>query len=111
MFAGDIEKKAERSLIKHYPQLLQSDVVLVPHHGSKTSSSSGFLSAVNPSLAIISAGKLNHFGHPHSEVIARYDDRLVKIYSTGSHGAVEVEFSPRQAARIVSTYRPRDQYE
>ena len=111
LFAGDIEKKAERSLIKHYPQLLQSDVLLVPHHGSKTSSSSGFLNAVNPSLAIISAGKLNHFGHPHSEVIARYDDRLVKIYSTGSHGAVEVEFSPRQAARIVSTYRPRDQYE
>jgi competence protein ComEC len=111
LFAGDIEKKAEESLIKHKYDVLDSNVLIVPHHGSKTSSSSGFLKAVNPDVAIVSAGRLNHFGHPHPEVIERYKQRLVKIYSTGSHGAVEVEFSPRQAARIVSTYRPKDQYE
>lgn len=111
LFAGDIEKKAERSLLAADFRRLQAEVLVVPHHGSKSSSSSAFINAVNPDMALISAGRLNHFGHPHSEVLQRYRDRLVKIYSTASHGAVEVEFSPRQAARIVSTYRPKDSYE
>jgi competence protein ComEC len=108
LFTGDVEKKAETALLEYYPRLLKSDVIIVPHHGSKTSSSSAFLTAVAPEIALISAGSMNHFGHPHPEVVNRYRARLVKIYSTASHGAIEVEFSPRQAARIVSTYRPNN---
>ena len=108
LFAGDIEKKAERSLLRTDYASLQAEVLMVPHHGSKSSSSLAFIEAVDPDVALVSAGRLNHFGHPHSEVLQRYRARLVKIYSTASHGAVEVEFSPRQAARIVSTYRPKD---
>jgi competence protein ComEC len=110
LFSGDVEKRAEASLLRSYPELLKSDVLVAPHHGSKSSSSLAFIKAVDPSVALISAGKLNHFGHPHSEVLQRYQGRLVKIYSTASHGAVEVEFSPRQEARIVSTYRSIEEH-
>ena len=110
LFTGDIERKAEKSLLMSHSGFLAADVIVVPHHGSKSSSGSDFINAVNPSVALISAGRLNHFGHPHDEVLTRYKDRLVEIYSTASHGAVEVVFSPRQAARIVSTYRPNDSY-
>ena len=110
LFTGDIERKAEKSLLMSHSGFLAADVIVVPHHGSKSSSGSDFINAVNPSVALISAGRLNHFGHPHDEVLTRYKDRLVEIYSTASHGAVEVGFSPRQAARIVSTYRPNDSY-
>ncbi len=110
LFSGDVEKKAETALLRAVPMLLAADVLLAPHHGSKSSSSLAFIEAVDPSMLLISAGKLNHFGHPHSEVLQRYEARLVKIYSTASHGAVEVEFSPRQEAHIVSTYRPNNEF-
>jgi competence protein ComEC len=110
LFSGDVERRAEAALLLVYPELLKSDVLVAPHHGSKSSSSLAFIEVVDPSITLISAGKLNHFGHPHSEVLQRYEARLVKIYSTASHGAVEVEFSPRQEARIVSTYRSIDEH-
>jgi competence protein ComEC len=110
LFSGDVEKKAEAALLRTVPMLLAADVLLAPHHGSKSASSLAFIQAVDPSMVLISAGKLNHFGHPHPEVLQRYEARLVKIYSTASHGAVEVEFSPRQEAQIVSTYSPNNEF-
>ena len=64
LLTGDIEYLAEESLIENYPEL-SVDVLLVPHHGSKTSSRMAFVNSVIPRLVLISAGYKNQFGHPH----------------------------------------------
>ena len=68
------------------PQL-QADVLLVPHHGSKTSSSEGFLAAVRPSVALGQAGYRNRFGHPAAGVLARYRSRGVAVIDSAHCGA------------------------
>jgi competence protein ComEC len=103
LLPGDIERKSELLLAA---QLDHRDVLLVPHHGSKTSSSALFLDKIAPNVAIISVGAANRYGHPHHEVISRLSGRGLSLLSTASHGAVSLSFSPRQAGPSVSTYRP-----
>ncbi|RAN81863.1 DNA internalization-related competence protein ComEC/Rec2 [Bacillus sp. SRB_336] len=67
-------------------------VLLVPHHGSKTSSSASFIAAVQPPLALVSAGWHNHFGHPKPEVLARYAQAHVPVFNTAEQGAIPLEF-------------------
>ena len=72
LFTGDIEEIAEESLLKLYEkEELKADILKVPHHGSKTSSSKKFLEAVSPKLALIGVGENNKFGHPNDEVLNR----------------------------------------
>lgn len=97
LFPGDIEDEAEDDLL-HLKERLKSDVIKVPHHGSRTSLSETFLPEVSPAVAVISAGRGNAFGHPSPEVlerlqgirVARTDlDGAVKI--TASHGAPRIQ--------------------
>ncbi len=106
LFTGDIEKEAEAELVAHYKAKLPSHVLIAPHHGSRSSSSDAFLDAVNAQWVFISAGFLNHYGHPHGQILAKYAQRNMGIYTTGENGAIQVEFPPRQEALVVSTYRP-----
>jgi competence protein ComEC len=69
-----------------------SPILLVPHHGSKTSSSAAFIAAVRPPLALVSAGWHNHFGHPKPEVLARYAQAHVPVVNTAEQGAIPLEF-------------------
>jgi len=82
LFTGDIEYDAEFDLVTQSYGELRSDILKVGHHGSRSSTHLAFLNAVNPSIAIISSGKDNSFGHPHSEVIQRLQQKAVKIYQT-----------------------------
>ena len=66
-------------------------VVKVPHHGSLTSSSPEFLRAIHASIAVVSAGRGNHFGHPVPEVLQRYRDAGAEIFRTDQDGAVTVD--------------------
>jgi competence protein ComEC len=90
LLPGDIEAEAESRLVKTYGKTLQADVMIAPHHGSKTSSTAAFLQAVKPRFVLIPAGYRNQFGHPHQDVLARY--RLIKTrwLSSADSGAVEV---------------------
>ncbi len=88
LLTGDIEKKAERSLIT--PEL-KADVVKVAHHGSKTSSTDAFVSATNPRLAIISVGQDSMFGHPHAEVVERWKQAGAEVLTTGKCGMITVK--------------------
>lgn len=92
LLTGDIEAAAEQALIDAHSggTELKSDVLYVPHHGSKTSSSAAFLDAVNPVAAVISAGKFNPFGHPHPVVLKRYQQRHIPVFITADGGAIEV---------------------
>jgi competence protein ComEC len=89
LFTGDIETEAEESLTP-LGKPLKSNIIKVPHHGGRTSSSAGFIKAVNPQIAVISAGRNNSFNHPHKETIERYKAAGVNIYRTDIDGAVTV---------------------
>ncbi|HET6973051.1 MAG TPA: DNA internalization-related competence protein ComEC/Rec2 [Pyrinomonadaceae bacterium] len=89
LLTGDIEQAAERALIAS-PQQLHADVIKVPHHGSKTSSTDAFVSATNPQFAIISVGRTSRFGHPHKEVVERWQSSGATVLTTGHSGTITI---------------------
>jgi len=91
LLSGDISSAVEPDLA---PAMGAGSrpVLLVPHHGSKHSSSVDFIAAVQPSLAVVSAGWRNRFGHPRPEVLARYADAGVAVLGTAEHGAIRLDF-------------------
>ena len=91
LLTADIEAAAERRLLDA-SATIKSDVLKIAHHGSKTSTSAPFLQKVQPSLAIISAGADNRFGHPHAEVVSRLQHTVGdrNIYRTDQNGDTEV---------------------
>ena len=103
LLTGDIEEEAEALLLQSYRSLLKSDVIIVPHHGSKTSSHDEFLGEVSPRLAIISAGYRNRYRHPSQKVVKRYQERGVKLLNTAKSGAITVTFGKN--GPVVSRYR------
>ncbi len=86
LLAGDIESPQEQALVA-LGVPLRADVLLVPHHGSKTSSSPAFLDAVQPRVALVQAGYRNRFGHPANEVVQRYRTRQVEVVESARCGA------------------------
>ena len=90
LIPGDIEEDTEVALLQT-GRSLSADILTVPHHGSRTSSSTGFLLAVSPAEAVVSAGRGNRFGHPHRDVIARYTNRNIPVTSTQS-GTIHTVF-------------------
>ena len=90
LLSGDIEAEAESWLVEIYGDNLKSDVLIAPHHGSQTSSTTKFLNAVKPSVILIPAGYRNQFGHPHQDVIQRYRDLPVKWLNSAEEGAIQI---------------------
>ena len=86
LLAGDLELAQEQRLVAAGAPL-KADVLLVPHHGSKTSSSAGFLDAVQPALALAQAGYRNRFGHPAPPVLERYRERGIAVFASPTCGA------------------------
>jgi len=93
LLPGDIDKKAETLLLETYGSELKSDVLIVGHHGSKTSSSNAWLVQVDPQLAIVSSGFKNRFKHPHANVVRRFQQLLIPLFNTADSGAVEVNLA------------------
>lgn len=87
LLTGDIEREQEIRLLRERPDALRSTVLIVPHHGSKTSSTAAFLDAVAPQVAVFQAGHLNRYGHPAQEVLARYRQRAIAPIDSPSCGA------------------------
>lgn len=101
MLAGDIEAAQEARLVRRTPpEVLRADLLLAPHHGSKTSSSTGFLAAVGPRWALFQVGYRNRFGHPAPAVLARYQDAGIAILRTDRDGAVRVRLRAGEPPRI-----------
>lgn len=90
LFTGDCEGKAEASLIEKSAEMLASDVLKVGHHGSNTATSSEFLDAVAPSVAVISCAEDNDYGHPHSDVLSRLSEREISVARTDLEKSVTV---------------------
>jgi len=83
IFTGDAEELSEREMVAA-GHLLSSDVLRVGHHGSRTSTAQAFLDVVDPAIAVISVGRDNGFGHPHSVVMERLQG--IPVYRTDEHG-------------------------
>ena len=106
LLTGDISSRVE-------PAVAQAAgagtplVLVVPHHGSKTSSSAEFIAALRPLLALVSAGWRSRFGHPNPQVVERYGQAGVPLENTAAAGALEVEFPAAAPPRLVARERER----
>jgi competence protein ComEC len=105
LLSADIEIPAEAWLVQTRAGALASDIILVPHHGSRTSSSGAFLDAVGPSIALVSAGYRNRFGFPKPEVLARYESRGVQVLDTVEQGAIRITVRPDTGMTVQPGYR------
>ena len=109
LLTGDIEGRAEAWLVQSYGRKLKSDVLVVPHHGSKTSSTMNFLQAVRPGLALIPAGYRNRFGFPHNEVLQRYEAQRISWLNVADQGAIEVHLG-KSGMELVSQRLEQGRY-
>jgi competence protein ComEC len=94
LFPGDLEARGEQLLVSRSGPKLKSDILLAPHHGSKGSSTTAFLEAVNPKVCIISSGKGNPFGFPSQEILGRLKNLGCRTLRVDEIGAIEVSTEP-----------------
>jgi competence protein ComEC len=90
LLTGDIGRVVEREIAPTIPPA-PLRIVKVPHHGSLTSSAADFVAALRPRIAIVSAGRSNHFGHPVPEVLERYRAAGAAVFRTDRDGEVRVD--------------------
>jgi competence protein ComEC len=110
LLTGDVEAVSEAKLLRDAPATLRADVLVVPHHGSRTSSTPAFIRAVAPSLAVFACGYRNRFGHPRPDIVARYAAESVRMIRTDMAGAVTVTFAPGVPSAPVSARDLRRRY-
>lgn len=104
LLPGDIERDSERRLVGA-GGLRRADVVLMPHHGSATSSSAALVEALAPGLAVATAAWRNRWGFPRPEVAARWRQAGARVLSTGEHGALTITLCSDDRGVAVSSYR------
>ncbi|MEO8303381.1 MAG: DNA internalization-related competence protein ComEC/Rec2 [Betaproteobacteria bacterium] len=107
LLTGDLEARGELELVANDPALLKSDVLVVPHHGSRTSSTAAFIAAVAPRIAVYTSGYRNRFGHPRPDVVARYEAAGIRGYRSDYDGALTFEFAA-DASREPRAERAHD---
>jgi len=103
LLTGDIEAEAEAQLLKN-KQHLPASVLVAPHHGSLSSSTSAFIEAVQPQHVIYPVGYYNRFGFPKLAVMDRYDAIGARAWRTDLQGAVRVVLSPEHEP-FISSFR------
>lgn len=106
LITGDIERAVERQLASTVPQELAVDILLAPHHGSKTSSSWPFIRQVNASHVVFTTGYRNRFRHPHPQIVRRYRQLGAQIYNSAEDGAIIFSV---QAGQLEMPQRYRSQ--
>ena len=106
LLTGDIEHLAESRLMKLHAKELPSTLLVVPHHGSKSSSSQAFVDAVHPHYAMFTSGYLNRFGHPKDEIVERYRTAGSEVLRSDEDGAVSITMDAQnfQLGRYRTTH-------
>ncbi|MDD4928004.1 MAG: DNA internalization-related competence protein ComEC/Rec2 [Gallionella sp.] len=95
LLAGDIEWRGEQRLLREHPDQLTANLLVVPHHGSSSSSHIGFVAAVLPDYAVFTTGYRNRFGHPKAEIMQRYIDSGAKLLRSDRDGAILATMTPQ----------------
>ena len=101
LLCGDVERQIEWRMLAEEGSK-HADVLKVAHHGSRTSTTDEFLSAVSPAFAVISAGFENSYGHPHRDIVKRLADHGVVALRTDQHGLITIRSDGRRLD--VETY-------
>ena len=104
LLTGDLEQAGERSLVAAGRELA-ADVVVVPHHGSATSSSAALTGAVGPRYALVSAAYANRWGFPKGEVVARWRQAGAEVLVTGEAGAIGISIDADGRVRLRTERR------
>jgi competence protein ComEC len=110
LLTGDIEKEAEEILLKSSIHELSSDVLIVPHHGSKTSSTPKFIAAVGAKTSIFTVGYLNRFKHPKPLITQRYEESGASLYRSDYNGALKINFVPNKPIKIKAWRQSQPRY-
>ena len=107
LLAADIEQQSEQRLLRDHSSELPATLLVVPHHGSKTSSTEQFVTAVSPDYAVLTVGYRNRFGHPKQEVVQRYADSGAQLLRSDEDGAILVEMNAQgiQVERYRKSHR------
>jgi competence protein ComEC len=107
LLAGDLERGSEMRLLDQHADKLLTSLLVVPHHGSKSSSSLDFVAATLPDYAVFTAGYRNRFGHPREEVLQRYADSGAELLRSDEDGAILVEMNAQglKVERYRKTHR------
>ncbi len=105
LLTGDIEKEVERRLLAEGRVPDKLTLVIAPHHGSKTSSSEGFVSSTQAQAVVFSAGYQSRFGHPHPDVVERYRRVDAQQFNTGEQGAISFQWDSPESEFRVETAR------
>jgi competence protein ComEC len=103
LIPADIERRSEE-LLREQGVALRADVVIAPHHGSKTSSTLAFVEAVRPRAVVFPVGYRNRFSHPHPDVVRRYLEIGTTLFRSDTDGAVTVKVAP-EGPITIERYR------
>ncbi len=107
LLPGDIEAAAERALVESFGDTLRSEVLVAPHHGSRSSSTAAFIAQVAPDIVLIPAGHRNRYGFPHPTVSQRYRQSGAQQWLSGAAGALQLRLGDARAGLQVSTQQQR----
>jgi competence protein ComEC len=110
LLTGDIEAQAEQILLESKAEKLKTDVMIAPHHGSKTSSIEAFIQATAAKQVIFTVGYLNRFKHPKPEIINRYETNAATLYRSDHDGALIVDFMRESPLQINALRTVRRRY-
>ncbi|MEK2602214.1 DNA internalization-related competence protein ComEC/Rec2 [Burkholderia arboris] len=105
LLTGDVDARGERQLVGTARDALAAQILVVPHHGSRTSSVEPFLDSVGPRVAVFPVGYRNRFGHPHRSVLARYEARGIPLPRTDRDGAIRFDVAPADGGFAFVRYR------
>lgn len=100
LLTGDVEARSEREMLARDASALRAAILLIAHHGSRTSSTLEFIDAVGPKTGLLSVGYRNRFRHPNAAVVARYLERQVELRRTDEEGALHLELPARFSAPV-----------
>lgn len=106
LLTGDISSAVEQSLVERFADIGPVDLLVAPHHGSRSSSSPAFIRWARPQRVVFSAGFRHHFGHPDPQVVARYVHSGARVFNTATSGALE--FTWRADGRPPAISRARE---
>jgi len=102
LLSGDIEKQTEKQLIKRYRKQLKSTILVAPHHGSNTSSTTEFINAVDANIVLFPTGYLNRYHFPNKQVIQRYQQSGLTRYNTADDGAILMHLKQQKPPQLIT---------
>jgi len=102
LLPGDVTHKVESMLVRSHENKINADVLIAPHHGSKTSSTVKFIDAVSPQIVIFSTGHLNRWNMPHKQVKERYQKQGISMLNTADVGSILITFSQKHGSNPIS---------